>query len=117
MPTHLGKAPTGQKNLVFVEYDRLLELMSRYLPQIFNDYEHFVQFLRTEKLLDSFADQFILQLPNPRQDYYLQKLDKVSRDILGYMHFAEDALGYYPVNIDAMLMQDFKKSELSVIFL
>jgi len=33
------------------------------------------------------------------------------------MQFAEDSLGYYPVNIDAMLMQDFKKSELSVIFL
>lgn len=33
------------------------------------------------------------------------------------MQFAEDALGYYPINVDAMLMQDFKKSELSIIFL
>ena len=33
------------------------------------------------------------------------------------MAFAEEALGYFPINVEAFLLQDFKLSQLSVTFL
>jgi ABC-type antimicrobial peptide transport system permease subunit len=38
-------------------------------------------------------------------------------DIMSHMQFAEEALGYYPVTIEAMILQDFKLANLSVTFL
>lgn len=37
--------------------------------------------------------------------------------VMKHMHFAEQALGYYPVNIEAFILQDFKMAHLSVTFL
>lgn len=36
---------------------------------------------------------------------------------MAHMSFAEDSLGYFPINIDAFILQDFKLAELSVTFL
>jgi ABC-type antimicrobial peptide transport system permease subunit len=33
------------------------------------------------------------------------------------MSFAEDSLGYFPINLDAFILQDFKLLEISVTFL
>lgn len=47
----------------------MLEHMSYYLPAPYNatEYEGFRQYLRTSpKLLDEFADTFIITLPKPR---------------------------------------------------
>lgn len=34
-----------------------------------------------------------------------------------HMSFAEDSLGYFPINVDAFILQDFKLAQLSVTFL
>jgi ABC-type antimicrobial peptide transport system permease subunit len=36
---------------------------------------------------------------------------------MAHMQFAEEALGYFPVTLEAMILQDFKVANLSVIFL
>ena len=36
---------------------------------------------------------------------------------MNHMSFAEDSLGYFPINLDAFILQDFKLLEISVTFL
>ena len=36
---------------------------------------------------------------------------------MSHMSFAEDSLGYFPINLDAFILQDFKLLEISVTFL
>jgi hypothetical protein len=100
-----------------MEYDRFLELLANYLPNTLNDNEDFRQYLLRDHLLDGFADQFILQLPNPRSNYYLRNFNDVMESVMAHMSFAEDSLGYFPVNLDAFILQDFKLLEISITFL
>jgi ABC-type antimicrobial peptide transport system permease subunit len=37
--------------------------------------------------------------------------------VMNHMSFAEDSLGYFPINLDAFILQDFKLLEISVTFL
>lgn len=118
IPSRMGKTPFAQKNVIFMEYDNLLPHMANYLPSMLHKNQDFVNFFgKSPKLLDSFADQFLLSLPAPRSAFYLQPFDSVTSDVMGHVRFAEDALGYYPVTIEAMILQDFKVAHLSVTFL
>ena len=38
-------------------------------------------------------------------------------DIMRHMTFVEESLGYFPVTVEAFIMQDFKMAHLSVTFL
>jgi ABC-type antimicrobial peptide transport system permease subunit len=38
-------------------------------------------------------------------------------DVMNHMNFVEQALGYFPVTIEAFILQDFKMAHLSVTFL
>jgi len=58
-----------------------------------------------------------MTLPNPRSEYYLQQFDKVMSDIMQHLTFVEETLGYFPVTIEAFILQDFKLAHLSVTFL
>ena len=87
-----------------MEYDRFLELLTTYLPNTLNDNADFKAYLRRNGLLDGFADQFLLQLPKPRSSHYLKKFDKVMESVMTHMTFAEDSLGYFPVNVDAFIL-------------
>ena len=58
-----------------------------------------------------------MTLPNPRSEFYLQQFDKVMSDIMQHLTFVEETLGYFPVTIEAFILQDFKMAHLSVTFL
>ena len=60
LPNRLGKIPSVRKNTIFMEYDNFLSLRASYLPDTLHDNEDFKTYLRRDKLLDSFADQFLL---------------------------------------------------------
>jgi len=47
----------------------------------------------------------------------MQHFDAVMSDVMKHMNFVEQSLGYFPVNIEAFIMQDFKLAHLSVTFL
>lgn len=65
----------------------------------------FIKFLRdSDKLLDEFADQFVMTLPHPRAEYYLQPFDNVMRDVMSHLTFVEETLGYFPVQIEAFIL-------------
>ena len=49
--------------------------------------------------------------------FYLQPFDNVMSDIMAHMSFVEDSLGYFPITVEAYIMQDFKMAHLSVTFL
>lgn len=109
--------PQTARNVIFVEYDSLLSLISRYLPDPLDMNPDFIAFLQREDLLNEYADQLLLQLPQPRSAHYLQPFDEVMDTVQGHMAYAEEALGYFPINVEAFLLQDFKLSQLSVTFL
>ena len=72
IPTRLGKVPNALKRSIYIEYDNYLEHISQYLPDPLHTNTDFVQYLKqNQKLLDEFADQFVLTLPSPRQEFYL----------------------------------------------
>ena len=113
-----GKAPTSLKNAIFIEYDNYLQLISQYLPDPLHLNPDFISFLKDKQnLLDEFADQLVLTLPHPRSEYYLQQFDKVMRDVMQHLSYVEDLLGYFPITIEAFILQDFKLAHLSVTFL
>lgn len=58
-----------------------------------------------------------MTLPNPRSEYYLQQFDKVMSEVMQHLTFVEETLGYFPVTIEAFILQDFKLAHLSVTFL
>ena len=58
-----------------------------------------------------------MTLPYPRSEFYLQQFDKVMSDIMQHLTFVEETLGYFPVTIEAFILQDFKMAHLSVTFL
>jgi len=113
-----GKIPSTLKNVIFMEYDQVLKLMAEYLPEPLEQNPDFVNYLKTQpQLLDQFADQFVIQLPAPRQSTYLQPIDKVMAQVQKHMAFAEEVLGFFPVSVEAFILQDFKLAHLSVTFL
>ena len=38
-------------------------------------------------------------------------------NVMHHMSFVEDSLGYFPITVEAFIMQDFKMAHLSVTFL
>ena len=58
-----------------------------------------------------------MTLPNPRSEFYLQHFDDVMSDVMTHMTFVEETLGYFPVTIEAFILQEFKVAHLSVTFL
>lgn len=113
-----GKIPSTFKNVIFMEYDQLVRLIAEYLPEPLDQNLDFVDFLRdSPNLLDQFADQFVVQLPAPRQSTYLQPIDKVMDTVQKYMAFTEEVLGFFPITVEAFILQDFKLAHLSVTFL
>lgn len=117
VPSRLGKIPSTHKNTIFMEYDNFLRLLSNYLPDTLSDNDDFKRYLQTHLLLDGFADQFVLQLPKPRSSFYLKKFDQVMEGVGSHLSFAEDSLGYFPINVDAFILQDMKLLEISITFL
>jgi len=67
--------------------------------------------------LDQYADQFAAQLPRPRSSFYLQPFDNVMTSVMSHMSFVEESLGFYPISVEAYILQDFKIAHLSVTFL
>lgn len=59
----------------------------------------------------------MLTLPEPRTEFYLQHFDDVMSDVMRHMSFVEQSLGYFPVTVEAFILQDFKLAHLSVTFL
>ena len=59
----------------------------------------------------------MLTLPHPRSSHYLQPFDTVMANVMNHMSFVEDSLGYFPITVEAFIMQDFKMAHLSVTFL
>ena len=60
------------KSAIYIEYDNYLKLISQYLPDPLHLNPNFITFLHSnENLLDQFADQFVMALPNSRSEYYL----------------------------------------------
>lgn len=56
-----------------MEFDRLLELFSHYMPEEFDDavYDDFKMFLRhNSTILDEFVDSLVVTLPRPRISHY-----------------------------------------------
>ena len=101
-----------------MEYDNYLKMISQYLPDPLHQNADFIKYLReNENLLDEFADQFVMTLPSPRSEYYLQQFDKVMSDVMQHLNFVEATLGYFPVTIEAFILQEFKVAHLSVTFL
>lgn len=101
-----------------MEYDNFLPLLAEYLPEPIDQNADFARYLSdNDKLLDQFADQFLLQLPAPRMSTYLQPVDTVMADVQNHMAHAEDLLGFYPISVEAFILQDFKLAHLSVTFL
>ena len=95
-----------------------MQLISQYLPDPLHLNPDFISFLKDKQnLLDEFADQLVLTLPHPRSEYYLQQFDKVMRDVMQHLSYVEDLLGYFPITIEAFILQDFKLAHLSVTFL
>ena len=118
MPESKGKTPNSLKSAIYIEYDNYLKLISMYLPDPLHLNPNFINFLNSnENLLDQFADQFVMALPNSRSEYYLQQFDKVMSDVMQHLVFVEEKLGYFPVAIEAFILQDFKMAHLSVTFL
>lgn len=56
-------------------------------------------------------------MPKPRSSHYLKSAEQVIKNIQSHMAFAEEALGYFPINVEAFILQDFKLAQLSVTFL
>ena len=102
---------------MFIEYDSLLPLISEYLPEPLDKFEDFKNFLRQPYLLDEYADQLLVQLPKPRSAHYLKPADVVIADIKTHMAYVEEKLGFFPINVEAFILQDFKVAQLSVTFL
>ena len=72
MEDRLGKVPNALKKSVYIEYDNYLSYISQYLPEPLHLNNDFIAYLKNnDKLLDEFADQFVLSLPSPRQEFYL----------------------------------------------
>ena len=46
IPNRLGKIPFSSKNLIYMEYDNYLRLLSEYLPESLADNEDFKNYLR-----------------------------------------------------------------------
>lgn len=68
-----GKAPGSLKSAIYIEYDNYLQLISHHLPDPLHLNADFIKYLRDkDNLLDQFADQFVMTLPSPRSEYYLQ---------------------------------------------
>lgn len=113
-----GKAPNSLNSPIYIEYDNYLKLIAQYLPDPLHLNADFVNFLRdNDSLLDEFADQFVMTLPSPRSEYYLQQFDKVMSDIMSHLTFVEETLGYFPVTVEAFILQEFKLAHLSVTFM
>ena len=118
IPDSKGKTPNALKSAIYLEYDNYLQLFSQYLPDPLHLNPDFIGFLKdNDRLLDEFADQFVMTLPNPRAEHYLQTFDKVMADVMTHMTFVEETLGYFPVTIEAFILQEFKMAHLSVTFL
>jgi ABC-type antimicrobial peptide transport system permease subunit len=115
----MGKVPSALKKTIFVEYDNYLRWIADYLPEPLNSNQDFAKYLKKTQtsMMDEFADQLVLTLPSPRSMYYLQPFDNVMSDIMTHMSFVEESLGYFPVTVEAYIMQDFKMAHLSVTFL
>lgn len=58
-----------------------------------------------------------MQLPKPRSAHYIKPADVVIADIMDHMAFVEDKLGFFPINVEAFILQDFKVAQMSVTFL
>ena len=58
-----------------------------------------------------------MTLPNPRAEYYLKPFDIVMSEVMKHLNFVEETLGYFPVQIEAFILQEFKIAHLSVTFL
>ena len=100
-----GKAPNSLKSAIYIEYDNYLKLISQYLPDPLHQNADFVKFLRdSDNLLDQFADQFVMTLPNPRAEYYLKPFDIVMSEVMKHLNFVEETLGYFPVQIEAFIL-------------
>ena len=82
IPGRLGKVPFSNKNVIYMEYDTYLKLLSEYLPETLADNEDFKDYLRTPNLLDGFSDQFLLNLPKPRSQFYLKEFDEVLESVM-----------------------------------
>jgi hypothetical protein len=68
-----GKVPNSLKHAIYIEYDNLLPLVSQYLPDPLHLNTDFIAYLKDNRdLLNQFADQFVLTLPEPRSEFYLQ---------------------------------------------
>jgi len=39
------------------------------------------------------------------------------KDIQAHIKFAEEKLGYYPISVEAFILQDFRLAEMSLVFL
>ena len=78
-----GKVPNSLNSPIYVEYDNYLKLIASYLPDPLHQNADFIDFLsRDSALLDQFADQFVMTLPSPRSEYYLQPFDKVMSSVM-----------------------------------
>ena len=119
IPDRMGKVPSSIKKTIFVEYDNYLSWIADYLPEPLNSNQDFAKYLKKTQssMLDEFADQFVLTLPNPRSMFYLKPFDTVMSDVMDHMSFVEESLGYFPITVEAYIMQDFKMAHLSVTFL
>ena len=72
IPNGKGKVPNSLNSPIYIEYDQYLNLIARYLPDPLHQNADFIDFLNQDNnLLDQFADQFVMTLPNPRSEYYL----------------------------------------------
>lgn len=58
-----------------------------------------------------------MTLPHPRSEFYLQPFDSVMRDVMTHLTYVEETLGYFPIQVEAFILQEFKLAHLSVTFL
>ena len=104
---------------MYLEYDEVLPLMSYYLPAPLNEHASFAEYLRTTpKLLDEFADSFVVTMPTPRlQAFSDPDIQVIRGKISKYLEEVEEALGFYPVNVGSELLYDLGNYSRMVLFI
>lgn len=91
----------GQKDLnteIIMEYNQFFPFMTNYLPDELGDNADFVAYLSQPKILEEFAEMFMMTLPGDRLDFYkTSDVAKMRKNIYAYTNEIAAALGEYPV--------------------
>ena len=66
-----GKIGSNHEHHIWMEYDKILELISHYLPSFLDNENEFISYLReTKDLMQSYADALVISLPKPRTKFF-----------------------------------------------